>query len=92
MSYYTDLDRDRGDTEQANSDCFERERHKIAQLHTNNKKARVGSIIICPICLKKFSKRSYQHVFCRNKGVNNCKDRFWNTMDDTRLERAKTFA
>jgi hypothetical protein len=56
------------------------------------KKATVGETIECPACGKKFPKRSYQHAFCCNKGRNNCKDRYWNTVDETRADRARLYA
>lgn len=50
-----------------------------------NKKAKVGETICCPTCRKKFRKKSYQQAFDKTK----CKDRYWNTTDPERLERAK---
>jgi len=49
--------------------------------------ANTGSIIICPVCKKKIRKRSYQHVFCSNRGQGNCKDAYWNTVDPSRMDR-----
>jgi len=56
------------------------------------KAAKVGSMIHCPTCRKRFLKRSYQQAFCRNKGRGNCKDRFHNTVSETRRERAIAFS
>jgi hypothetical protein len=63
-----------------------------------NKIAKVGDEIICPTCGKHFTKKSYQHVFCRKRGVgksegkgNLCKDTYHNSVNETRRERAKSF-
>lgn len=50
------------------------------------KAAKVGTQILCPCCGKRLTKRSYQHKFCNTR----CKDQYWNTVDDTRRERAIT--
>ena len=60
-------------------------RYRIAGL------AKVGSDIQCACCGKKFKKKSYQSKFCRNKGQNNCKDKYWNTVDEKRRFRATFF-
>lgn len=52
-----------------------------------NKAAKVRTKCICPVCKKEFAKKSYQQAFCRTK----CKDRYWNTVDDGRRERAVLF-
>lgn len=62
------------------------------EIYHRNKDAKVRSTIRCPICEKRFRKRSYQHAFCSNKGGGNCKDRYWNIVDPERLARAKQFA
>lgn len=54
-----------------------------------NKEAKTGSFISCASCGKKIIKKSYQTQFCSNKGMRNCKDRYWNNIDDTRRERAQ---
>jgi hypothetical protein len=51
-----------------------------------------GAVIECPCCLKRFRKASYQQAFCSNKGRGNCKDKFWNTVDDKRRVRAEHFS
>ena len=43
-------------------------------LYHDNKDARVGSQIECPVCHKKFKKVQYSQAFCSLE----CKDRFWN--------------
>jgi len=45
--------------------------------------------IVCPVCGRKFRKKTKGHVFCSNKGPANCKDTFWNLTDETRRKRAK---
>ena len=54
-----------------------------------NKKARVGAAIRCACCGNSMIKKSYQSQFCRNKGRSNCKDTYWNNVDEKRRERAK---
>jgi ssDNA-binding Zn-finger/Zn-ribbon topoisomerase 1 len=56
------------------------------------RQAKTGTTIHCPTCGKRMKKKSYQHVFCSNKGRNNCKDRYWNTVDEVRAERARLYA
>jgi len=56
-----------------------------------NRQAKVGTVIECPTCGRRFTKRSYQQVFCSNKGRDNCKDRFWNRADPDRLDRARAW-
>lgn len=50
-------------------------------------KAKVGDTIQCATCASKFKKKSYQSKFCSNKGHRNCKDRYWNQVDPSRLRR-----
>ena len=45
------------------------------------KAAKIGVSVRCPTCGDQFEKRSYQHVFCSNRGVGNCKDRYWNEVN-----------
>lgn len=49
-----------------------------------NKKAKVGSIILCPFCFNKVNKTSYQKQFCNSRH----KDQYWNTVDAKRKARA----
>jgi len=58
------------------------------QLYSEAKRAKVGQKMHCPTCKRFLKKKSYQHVFCTNKGPNNCKDRYWNIVDETRFYRA----
>ena len=50
-------------------------------------KASTGSTIACPVCKKKIRKRSYQHIFCSNRGQENCKDAYWNIVLPSRMNR-----
>lgn len=55
----------------------------------------VGKIIQCPCCTKDHMKTAYNKVFCSNhktKGNRNCKDRYWNIVDDKRAIRASTYS
>jgi len=63
----------------------------IKQKYEENSNADIGSYMNCPICNRKIRKKSYQHKFCSNKGSGNCKDRYWNIVDENRLKRAKLF-
>lgn len=62
--------------------------------YEQNKSAKIGDAINCPVCDKRFVKRTRDHTFCSNgrrKKGGNCKDRYWNSVDDERRERAKTY-
>lgn len=50
-------------------------------------RAKVGDTIKCATCASKFKKKSYQSKFCSNKGHRNCRDRYWNQVDPSRLRR-----
>ena len=52
-----------------------------------NKRKKVGDKMDCANCNKSVVKKAYQAKFCCVK----CKDQYWNTVDDTRRERAKLF-
>lgn len=57
-----------------------------------NKKAKVGELIVCPVCSKKFTKKSYQQVFCGiGKIKHKCKDTYWNSVDVGRMNRAEMY-
>ncbi len=52
--------------------------------YKTNKSAKVGNIIICPICGEKFVKKQYSQAFCSLQ----CKDTYWNyrrTPTDARM-------
>ena len=44
-------------------------------IYLQNKKSKVGSMITCPICGKRFFKKQYSQSFCSL----HCKDSFWNS-------------
>lgn len=48
------------------------------QAYKINKGMKVGQICVCPACNTKFTKESYQQVFCKTKGGTVCKDKYWN--------------
>jgi len=55
----------------------------------------VGKIIQCPCCTRDHMKTAYNKVFCSNyktRGNRNCKDRYWNIVDDKRAIRASTYS
>ena len=52
------------------------------------KAAKVKEVINCPTCNKRHLKTTYYNIFCKNR---KCKDTYWNTVEDTRRERAKTY-
>lgn len=55
----------------------------------------VGSVVYCPVCNKKFTKKTKTHTFCsngRNRKGGNCKDKYWNTVDEILRERAGMFS
>lgn len=56
----------------------------MTEAYIKAKAAKVGDIIECPGCNKDFVKKTYNQVFCNNinsKVSNNCKDKYWNTVD-----------
>jgi len=71
-------------------DREERDEHRARMpgLYKTAKAAKVGSMIECPGCGKRFKKKSYQ-AFCSNKGPGNCKDTYWNSTDEWRALRSK---
>ena len=75
---------DSDDREQALQDLKE----AYTEQYNINKSARTRVECKCPVCHKRFIKKSYQQAFDRTK----CKDRFWNTVDDSRRFRATLFS
>lgn len=49
-------------------------------LYKTNKGAKIGTIIECPVCHKKFKKIQYSQAFCCGK----CKDKYHNRHDGDR--------
>jgi hypothetical protein len=67
---------------------------EMKQRYILNKQAKVGSTIECAYCSIQVEKTTYHKTFCNNqkktkRGVNSCKDKYWNTVDDSRRARAK---
>lgn len=60
---------------------------KAEELYQKAQQAKVGETIECPTCMCKFTKKTYQQKFHKLR----CKDKFWNSVDETRRERAKRF-
>ena len=67
---------------------FDEERERLLEAWGLVKKAMAGALVNCPVCGHRFRKLRAAHVFCRHKGKGNCKDRFWNTVNNERRERA----
>ena len=64
---------------------------RMKRLYEAAKATKVGIIVCCPTCSKMFKKKSYQQAFCSNKGKQNCKDVYWNSVDEDRRLRASIF-
>jgi hypothetical protein len=60
----------------------EQEAREMRSRHAHNKKAAVGSMINCAACSKRMKKKSYQTQYCSNKGRGNCKDQYWNVVEN----------
>ena len=69
---------------------FEREMdaEHMRLLYQRAKIAPVGAVVACPVCAKDVHKVHKGQAFCSRRGRGNCKDRFWNTVNDERRERA----
>jgi hypothetical protein len=63
-------------------------RQSMKSLYDTAKAAPVGSKILCPTCRRSHRKTSYQKIFCCNTGRGNCKDRYWNSVDELRSIKA----
>lgn len=50
--------------------------------YEENKAAKVGTELVCPVCGKTFTKRQWAQAFCCTK----CKDTFWNNKGDRHRE------
>lgn len=59
--------------------------------YQRNAKAKVKSKINCASCGRRMVKKSYQSQFCSNKGRGNCKDAYWNNVDNERHERTRYY-
>lgn len=65
--------------------------NRMRRLYEAAKASKVGMKVCCPTCSKMFTKKSYQQAFCSNKGAQNCKDVYWNSVDENRRLRATVF-
>lgn len=55
--------------------------------YDRNKQAPIKATCTCPVCRCYFIKKTKQQAFHSIK----CKDRYWNTVDDSRRHRAARF-
>ena len=51
---------------------------KRQQTYKKNKLAKVGEMLVCPICGEIFKKKQYSQAFCCGQ----CKDTYWNAKGD----------
>jgi len=65
----------------------ESKRDELLAAWDKSKRAMTGSIVSCPVCHSTFRKTRQNQAFCPVKS-RKCKDRFWNTVNDERRERA----
>ena len=56
-------------------------------LYRNNKAAKVGELIECPVCHAKFKKKQYSQAFC----CLHCKDMFHNQVDGDRHKYSNNY-
>lgn len=56
-------------------------------LYRNNKAAKVGELIECPVCHTKFKKKQYSQAFC----CLHCKDMFHNQVDGDRHKYSNNY-
>ena len=49
-----------------------------------NKSAKTGDELVCPSCGTPFIKTHYAQAFCKTKTGTKCKDKYWNTVDETK--------
>jgi len=69
-------------------DAFAKTVAMYRQRYEQNKLAKIGEIITCPICGQKELKRTYHHCFCSTRH----KDKYWNRVDMNRRNRAAYYA
>ena len=53
---------------------------EMKAIYQENQKASNSVECICPSCKTKFTKKSYQQIFCKTKAWTKCKDKYWNTV------------
>lgn len=61
----------------------------VKNLYEVAKAAKIGSVIVCPVCKEKHTKTTYHKVFCSNgrKTSKDCKSKYHNTIHPERLDR-----
>ena len=52
--------------------------------YKTNKSAKINDICYCPSCGQVFKKEHYQQAFCKTKTGTKCKDKYWNTVTETK--------
>ena len=57
---------------------------KMQTRYLMNKDLAVGSEMICPSCGTKSIKKYSQQSFCKTKDGTKCKDKYWNTVTETK--------
>jgi hypothetical protein len=77
-------DNDLGEIEVVNNNLSQTQKDAKAR-YDKAMKAKIGTIVNCPHCSLEVTKKTFNHVFCGNKGAANCKDEFANTMDPERI-------
>ena len=75
-----------------NQQTYYAELNEMQKRYADNKHSDIGTTIRCAYCAKRIIKQSQQHQFCSNKGAGNCKDAYWNNVDDTRRERSHRYS
>ena len=75
-----------------NEQHYQNHINEMLARYRDNKRADIGTTIECPCCAKKIIKKSYQTQFCSNKGKGNCKDTYWNNVNDDRRDRSHRFS
>jgi hypothetical protein len=91
-AFEDDDDDDHESREQRKTDARNATIKSYTTQYEANKKAKVGTEIICPVCRKKFIKKNYQQAFCvrtDRKQKHRCKDIYWNSVSDVRRDRAE---
>jgi hypothetical protein len=56
----------------------------IKAQYRHNKSAKVGDYCFCPSCEVLFIKERKQQAFCKTKTGTKCKDKYWNTVIETK--------
>ena len=66
--------------------------NNMEKRYRDNLRADIGTTIRCACCAKRIIKKAKLHQFCSNKGKGNCKDTYWNNVNDNRRERAHRYS